>query len=45
MAKCDRGLLLEGSDTQTGSFLNIVSDHGGRYYSESTTSGYDKSIE
>ena len=45
MAKCDRDLLLEGSDTQTGSFLNIVSDHGGRYYSESTTSGYDKSIE
>ena len=45
MAKCDRGLLLVGSDTQTGSFLNLVSDHGGRYYSESTNSGSDKSIE
>ena len=30
MAKCDRGLLLLGSDKQTGSFLNLVSDHGGK---------------
>ena len=45
MAKCDRGLLLVGSDTQTGSFLNLVSDHGGRYFPENTTSGSEKSVE
>ena len=28
-AKCDRGLLLFGSDVQKGSFFNLVSDHGG----------------
>ena len=29
LAKCDRGMLLFGSDMQKGSFFNLVSDHGG----------------
>ena len=45
MAKCNRGLPLLGSETQTGSFLNLVSDHGGRYFPENTTSGSEKSVE